>query len=167
MGDWNGSLPFLKGRREQHFENTGTNFKHFLQNHGQICTKYPWLNGIQIVQMQQRAIYKVCLEFIVPLERIFHSYGDVTIAGEGLQILTYAWRSWPLSSEGYTYCDKSLPFIMVIPEDPWHSVCWRAFGSGAVDYTCLYDLGLQRPGIDINLKKINKYRLHHNHSWLG
>ena len=29
--------------------------------------------------------------FIVPLEfLIFHSYGDVTITGEGLQILTYA-----------------------------------------------------------------------------
>ena len=32
--------------------------------------------------------------------RIFHSYGDVTIPGEGLQILTYARHSWPLSSEG-------------------------------------------------------------------
>ena len=31
--------------------------------------------------------------------RIFHSYGYVTIAGEGLQILTYARHSWPLSSE--------------------------------------------------------------------
>ena len=33
--------------------------------------------------------------------RIFHSYGDVTIIGEGLQILTHAWHS---------------PKI-----DPWHS----------------------------------------------
>ena len=51
--------------------------------------------------------------------RIFHSYDDVTIAGEGLQILTCA-----LSSEGslacYTYCDTGHPFIMVISEDPWH-----------------------------------------------
>ena len=30
----------------------------------------------------------------------FHSYADVTIAGEGLQILTYARDSWPWSSEG-------------------------------------------------------------------
>ena len=41
--------------------------------------------------------------------RIFHSYGDVTITDEGLQILTYTWHSWPLSSEGslacHTYCD--------------------------------------------------------------
>ena len=35
--------------------------------------------------------------------RIFHSYGYVTIADEGLQILTYARHAWPLSSE-----DKSV-----------------------------------------------------------
>ena len=57
------------------------------------------------------------------LSRTFHSfmYGDVTIADEGLQILTYARHSWPLSSEGslacHTYCDMG-PFIMVISEDP-------------------------------------------------
>ena len=39
-----------------------------------------------------------CMELIVPHE-IFHSYGDVTIADEGLQILTYARHLWPLSSE--------------------------------------------------------------------
>ena len=32
--------------------------------------------------------------------RIFHSYGDITIAAEGLQILSYAPHTWPLSSEG-------------------------------------------------------------------
>ena len=57
--------------------------------------------------------------------RIFHSYGDVTITGEGLQILTYARHLWPLSSEGslacHTYCDTGHPFIMVISEDLWHS----------------------------------------------
>ena len=66
----------------------------------------------------------VCL-FIWSLSfhsRIFHSYGEVTIAGEGLQILTYARYSWPLSSEGsLACCDTGLPFIMVISEDPWHS----------------------------------------------
>ena len=54
--------------------------------------------------------------------RIFHSYGDVTVAGEGQQILTYARHSWPLSSEGslacHTYCDTGHPFIMVISEYP-------------------------------------------------
>ena len=56
---------------------------------------------------------------------IFHSYGDVTFASEGLQILTYARHSWPLSSEGslawHTYCDTGHPFIMVIFKDLWHS----------------------------------------------
>ena len=42
--------------------------------------------------------------------RIFHSYGNVIINGEGLQILTYARRSWPLSSEGSLTCH-----IMYIP----------------------------------------------------
>ena len=56
---------------------------------------------------------------------ICHSYGDVIIAGEGLQILTYARHSWPLRSEGslacHTYCDTGHPFIMFIFEDPCHS----------------------------------------------
>ena len=49
-----------------------------------------------------------CLLFFVPLEN-FHSYGDVTVTDEVLQILTYAGHSWPLTSEGYlarrTNCD--------------------------------------------------------------
>ena len=59
--------------------------------------------------------------------RTFQSYGDVTITGEGLQILTYAWHTWTheLSSEvSYacrTYCDKGHPFIIVISEGPWPS----------------------------------------------
>ena len=41
--------------------------------------------------------------------KIFHSYGNVTIAGEGLQILTYARYSWSLSSEGSLAVELSLP----------------------------------------------------------
>ena len=41
--------------------------------------------------------------------RIFHSYWDVTITDEGLQILTNTRLSWSLRSEGsfkcHTYCD--------------------------------------------------------------
>ena len=52
----------------------------------------------------------------------FHSYWDVTIIDEGLQIVTYARYSWPLSSEDSlacnTYCDSN-------------TYC-RAFCSGAV-----------------------------------
>ena len=45
---------------------------------------------------------------------IFNSYGDVSITctGEGLQFFTYAWHSWPLSSEVslacHTNCDTGL-----------------------------------------------------------
>ena len=65
--------------------------------------------------------------------RIFHSYGDVTIAGERLQILIYARHSWPLSSKGYlachTYCNTGHPIIMVISADeirtPNLPLTWR------------------------------------------
>ena len=66
----------------------------------------------------------VCLGFSSHL-RILHSCGDVTIAGERLQILTYAQHSWPLSSEGslacLTYCDTGHLFIMVTNEEPGKS----------------------------------------------
>ena len=49
--------------------------------------------------------------------RIFHTYGDVTISGEGMQILTYARHLWPLSSEGslacHTYCDSCYPYLLL------------------------------------------------------
>ena len=61
-----------------------------------------------------------CLWFFVD-SRIFHSYGDVTSTGEGLQILTYARHLGPLSSEVsltcHTHCDTGHPFIMVISDD--------------------------------------------------
>ena len=34
------------------------------------------------------------------LPTFFHSYEDVTITAEGLQILTYTRHLWPLASEG-------------------------------------------------------------------
>ena len=80
---------------------------------------------------------------------IFHSFGDVTIVGEGLHIFTFARYVWSLSSEGYlachTICDTGHPFIMVISEILWHShlrpnVCSRAVT------TCFNDLGLWRLG---------------------
>ena len=49
------------------------------------------------------------LKLTIVLSRNFHSYGDVTITGEVLQILTYARHFRPSSSEGSlacpTYCD--------------------------------------------------------------
>ena len=71
------------------------------------------------------------------------------MTGEGLQFFTYAWQSWPLSSEGsllcHNCCDTGLPFIMVISEEDTHT-CYQAFNSGAVT-TCFYDLDLLRLGI--------------------
>ena len=62
----------------------------------------------------------VCLFVCVGLSshsRIFHSYRDVTITSEELQMLTYARHSWPLTSEGSlkcrTYLDMGHPFRMV------------------------------------------------------
>ena len=37
--------------------------------------------------------------------RDFHSHRDVTVTGEGLQILTCARHLWPLSSEGSLACN--------------------------------------------------------------
>ena len=80
--------------------------------------------------------------------RIFHSYGDVTIAVERLQISIYARHPLPLSSEGFKafdiYCDTEHPFRMAIYEDTWHSHIllnvhqWR--------YHWFYDLSLPRLG---------------------
>ena len=66
-------------------------------------------------------------------ESLFHSYGDVTMTDEALQILTYARHLLPLSGEGFlacnTYCDTGRLSIMVISEDQWHShllpSCWQ------------------------------------------
>ena len=59
------------------------------------------------------------------LSRIVHSYADVTIASEGLQILIMLGTHWPLSSNVslafHTYGDVGHQFIMVIFDDPRHS----------------------------------------------
>ena len=67
--------------------------------------------------------------------RIFQAYGDVTIAGEGLQILTFARDSCRLSSEGFlvclTYCDTVAFVSYAHLRGPVTHDC-RAFGCGAV-----------------------------------
>ena len=61
-------------------------------------------------------VYRPTREFAIHMET------SCTVTGEGLQILTYARHSWPLSCEGslkyHTYCYTGHPFIMVISEDP-------------------------------------------------
>ena len=65
-----------------------------------------------------------CFEVLRPNREIFNSYGDVTIADEGLQNLTYAQHLKPLSSKGSvacrTCCNRRHPFIMVNFEGSWH-----------------------------------------------
>ena len=67
----------------------------------------------------------VCLVFFFVYSRIVYWHKDVTIAGEGLQILTFARHTWPLRSEGslvcHAYCDTGHLFIKVSLQDPWHS----------------------------------------------
>ena len=54
--------------------------------------------------------------------RIFQSFVDVPLAGEELQILTYARHSWPLSKEGsltcHIYCDLGLSQPGIEPRSP-------------------------------------------------
>ena len=83
--------------------------------------------------------------------RILHSYGDVTITGEGLQILTNARHSKPLSSEGslacHCYCDTGIRLKWSSPRTrDTHTYC-RRLCSGAVT-TCFYELRLSRLGFE-------------------
>ena len=69
----------------------------------------------------------ICLDFFDPLD-LFHSFWNVTIfphkdstiTGEGLQILTFARQSWPLSSEGslacHTECDTGIRLLPSISQ---------------------------------------------------
>ena len=93
----------------------------------------------------------VCVEFIVPLEN-FHSYRDVTITGERLQILIYARYSWPLSSEGSLMCHTYL----VISEDPWHSHLLSSVWHLLQDITFLFMAKFKsnRYWIYVSVKKI-------------
>ena len=67
-------------------------------NHVDLLDLYVDLSDLN-VDLSVVVCLFVCLGFSSH-SRIFHSYGDVTFAGEGLQTLTYARHSWPLSSEG-------------------------------------------------------------------
>ena len=73
-----------------------------------------WLWGVYSVIV---TIYLMIVWSFSSHSKIFHSFGDVTIAGEGLHILTYVQHSWPLSSEGslacHTYWEMGHPFIII------------------------------------------------------
>ena len=77
----------------------------------------------------------VCL-FVCDFTRIFYTYGDVTITGVGLQILTDAWHSLPLSCEAplacHTYCDTGIRLYWSFPRTrDTHTYC-RSISNGAV-----------------------------------
>ena len=90
----------------------------------------------------------VCLGSSVPFEN-FHSFGNITITGEGLQIFTCSRQSWPLSSEGsltcHTYCNTGQLFIMVISEDQQPSHLLPSVWQWSCNYI-LKDLGLSQLG---------------------
>ena len=81
---------------------------------------------------------------------MFHSFVDVTIKSEGLQILTNIQHSRPLISGGsvacHTYCDTRHPFIMVISEDSLHCITERL----AVDLSLpVFTTGIRTPNLSL------------------
>ena len=70
------------------------------------------MNSLKIIHVY------VCMFVCSFHSRIFHSYGDVAITGERMQILTNARHVRPLSSEGslacHTHCDTGHPFIITV-----------------------------------------------------
>ena len=121
------------------------------------CDKCSRCDTIKILAQRPQACKfcrpssSVCLGFTVPLE-ICYSYRDVTITGEGLQILTYVRHSWPLSSEGVlqratTTVTRSIRLEQSSPrtrDNHTHTYC-RTFSSETVT-TRFYELGLSRLG---------------------
>ena len=92
------------------------------------------------------ALKVLCVCLIVPLENFWLIWRRHHCrVSEGLQILTNAWHSWPMSSEGslrcHIYCDTGHPFILVISEDSWHSHLIPSAWQLNCHYL-FYDLGL-------------------------
>ena len=83
----------------------------------------------------------VCV-FFVPLENFS------LMTGEGLQILTYARHSWPLSCEdGTPNVTRGIhSFKMVISEDPWPSHLLSSVWQLSI--AVFFDLGLSQLGFD-------------------
>ena len=77
------------------------------------------------------------------------------MAGEGLQMFTYARHSWPLSIEGslacHTYCDTGHPFIIFIFEDPWHSNLLPSIWSYYESEKTKFNVCRQKPTLHVNM----------------
>ena len=84
---------------------------------------------LQLIMNYQILVFFVCLFAwgFSSLSRIFHSNGDVTITGEGLQILTYARHlimaieQWGFFSVPLLHVTRGIRNNVIISEDPWHS----------------------------------------------
>lgn len=78
---------------------------HFLPNN------YLYLSFEIYYQKMRCVCLFLCLEFLVPL-KIVHSFGNITIVCEGVQILTFARLLWRLGSDGsvvcQVYCDTGI-----------------------------------------------------------
>ena len=88
----------------------------------------------------------VCLFEILRPSKIFHTYGDVTIAGEWLFILTYATKQWRFFTVPLLLCHVASVLNGHLRE-PVILTCCCAIDSGAMT-TCYYDLGLLRLGFE-------------------
>lgn len=69
-------------------------------------------------QKKSYLYFKLCVWGFTHHLRIFHSYGNVNITCEGLNMFSYTRRWRPLNREGYldyqTYYDTGHQFITVI-----------------------------------------------------
>ena len=85
----------------------------------------------------------VCLRFFV---KNFHSYGDVTITSEGLQLQPILGTHCHLAMSSlacHTYCDTGHPSIWSSSSTVETHTCCQAFSTGAITF-CFYDLGLSQ-----------------------
>ena len=87
-----------------------------------------------------------CLGFLVPLENFsLNTYGDITFAGKGLQILTYARTHGHWGNDSsltcHIYCERGHPFIMAISKDPGHSHLLLSVWQWSCHYLFLWQSG--------------------------
>ena len=69
--------------------------------------------------------------FVESHSKMFHKYGDVTIIGDRLQMLSHARHLWPLSCEGSLGCHTccGMGHLSIMTRDT-HTY-YRVFGTGA------------------------------------
>ena len=96
-----------------------------------IIVPLEWLHvlGILTMVIQWNFLFSCLFGVLRPTSRFFHSYKDVTITGEGLQILTCARHLWPLSSDGLQRVTPTMArgiHSYWSYMDPWHSHLLRS-----------------------------------------